>query len=634
MMKTFWMTAIAAIIRKLAREQNTLDDAAESGMGGGGGPPVPPPRGGAEGGGGGGGGGGGEGARAPMPPPRRAEAPPAGEEPAAGVRQARMLYAYEAANDVELSVAQGVIVEVVEQVSDDFWLCRFEGAEGMVQSDYFEFIADEPAPPPRRKAPVVPSRGTKPAEAPVVPVVTVVPSRGTKPTGDTEGGSGGGGGRRALPAVPPASSKPSTEARKWPVPGQPNATSAATSAPPTVNRGAKPGEAAASGGRAAPPVPSRTAGLSRTGAQREQERQADLQAAEARRASEEAEAEAARQQRADEERAAAAAVQKAKEAREAELRRLAEEEEAAASRERERRRKSLEAKAADAAAEDERIREEERAKAAAAREAERRRIDAEAQMAAAREAERKRKAVEAAAAQEAQRVRRAAEAKEADDKREAERRAAAEQEAAKQREADARAAEAKAAEAKVAEAKAAEAKAAEAKAAEAKSAAAKTASAASSSAASAPVVASNKPKFNKAPPRRKTGKLGGVASMWEKRVNDYDEGQKTNVFSAKHEKGAKIDKSAEGYGKAKEGSKTAGRAKAASAWVQVEMKKLITVIEDVGTVNPDAHPPHCAAGNPTICFGPLFYAVSEDGRCEREGGGPTYHGMRRGCVGS
>ena len=33
MMKTFWMTAIAAIIRKLAREQNTLDDAAESGMG-------------------------------------------------------------------------------------------------------------------------------------------------------------------------------------------------------------------------------------------------------------------------------------------------------------------------------------------------------------------------------------------------------------------------------------------------------------------------------------------------------------------------------------------------------------------------------------------------------------------------
>jgi hypothetical protein len=59
-----------------------------------------------------------------------------------------------------------------------------------------------------------------------------------------------------------------------------------------------------------------------------------------------------------------------------------------------------------------------------------------------------------------------------------------------------------------------------------------------------------------------------------------------------------------GYGLAEAGSQTEKRAKAAKAWVDKEIDKLIEVIMEHGKADPDD-------GKVTICFGPLFYIYQD-----------------------
>ena len=59
-------------------------------------------------------------------------------------RRARALYAFEASGPTELSIPIGAVVEVLEEVvnpgSIDFWKCRHEGREGLVQKNYLEEV--------------------------------------------------------------------------------------------------------------------------------------------------------------------------------------------------------------------------------------------------------------------------------------------------------------------------------------------------------------------------------------------------------------------------------------------------------------------------------------------------------------
>ena len=64
--------------------------------------------------------------------------------------------------------------------------------------------------------------------------------------------------------------------------------------------------------------------------------------------------------------------------------------------------------------------------------------------------------------------------------------------------------------------------------------------------------------------------MGGIKArlaMWQKKTDDYAEGQKGNVFSSSYAGGGKKLKAGDaGYGQAKAGSKTEQRAKAAKEW--------------------------------------------------------------------
>ena len=90
--------------------------------------------------------------------------------------------------------------------------------------------------------------------------------------------------------------------------------------------------------------------------------------------------------------------------------------------------------------------------------------------------------------------------------------------------------------------------------------------------------------------------------MWEKKVNEHQGKQAENVFSGGYKGGAAAGERPAGfeYGKPKAGSKTEERAKAASAWVDKEIAKLISVIKEHGEHDPEE------GGIVTITFGRLF----------------------------
>ena len=122
-------------------------------------------------------------------------------------------------------------------------------------------------------------------------------------------------------------------------------------------------------------------------------------------------------------------------------------------------------------------------------------------------------------------------------------------------------------------------------------------------ASAAQVRAMNSPRAGKGNGKGRGKARNKLASMWEQKTNAHKEGQDANPFGEGGGKGIrKVGRGDAEYGKAKVGSKTAARAAAASEWVQVEMKKLCTVIDDKGEKTEE--------GLPTICFGPLFYTVS------------------------
>jgi len=93
--------------------------------------------------------------------------------------------------------------------------------------------------------------------------------------------------------------------------------------------------------------------------------------------------------------------------------------------------------------------------------------------------------------------------------------------------------------------------------------------------------------------------IAGKLGMWQKKVEEHQEKQSNNVFSAAYA-GAKRAVG-DSYGKAPEGSKTEERANAAAQWVELEIAKLVEVIKEIGAY--DA----AEGGVATVCFGPLFY---------------------------
>jgi hypothetical protein len=74
-------------------------------------------------------------------------------------RRARALYAFEASGPTELSLLEGAVVDVLEEVNADFWKCSLAGSEGLVQKDYLqELAAAAPAVPTQNKPkPAVPT---------------------------------------------------------------------------------------------------------------------------------------------------------------------------------------------------------------------------------------------------------------------------------------------------------------------------------------------------------------------------------------------------------------------------------------------------------------------------------------------
>ena len=74
-------------------------------------------------------------------------------------RRARALYAFEASGPTELSLPEGAVVDVLEEVNADFWKCSLAGSEGLVQKDYLEeVVAAAPAVPTQNKPkPAVPT---------------------------------------------------------------------------------------------------------------------------------------------------------------------------------------------------------------------------------------------------------------------------------------------------------------------------------------------------------------------------------------------------------------------------------------------------------------------------------------------
>ncbi len=514
----------------------------------------------------------------------------------------RLLYDFEAENDGEISVPAGEIVTLLERADEDFWIAQVGRRRGFVQADYVEVIQSAPgASKPKRKArppPAVPSRTNTPvgvAGEPATPrgsehFGAPPPSLMDNGTfGFNRSNNTGGTSKGAPPPVPSRGGKPKA-------------------APPVPSRGGKPkalrrirtGSSRALGlnnGEAAQENAgslarrNRIAALSqRRVAIEERQRQEAIEQERQRK-------EAAERKRQQDARALREKQEAERRQREEEARLEKERQELEATRARERALAEEQKRAQEQA-----LAAEERQRLEAAKaELQRQRREQEEKLARERarvEAERKRAAEEAArkkAALEAER-RAEQERKQAERKKAAERRAAEEQEAARLKAEEERLAREQEEEAKTAQAALAKnaalspslrpkgpaparpsrnrrksnvaPKPAMVRASESKAATGGDSDAAAAAAASK----SPAPKRRKspAPKRRAQKKGGGIAArmaMWNKRANDYQEGQESNVFSASYKGGGgKLSKRDAGYGQAKAGSKTEARAKAAKEW--------------------------------------------------------------------
>lgn len=91
---------------------------------------------------------------------------------------------------------------------------------------------------------------------------------------------------------------------------------------------------------------------------------------------------------------------------------------------------------------------------------------------------------------------------------------------------------------------------------------------------------------------------------WQKKLDERNNAQKNNVFSGHYDKSKAVGKGDTRYGKPLEGSKTEERAAKAAEWVNKEVNKLLSVIQDLGKHDEEA-------GGVTITFGALFIAYQD-----------------------
>lgn len=103
-------------------------------------------------------------------------------------------------------------------------------------------------------------------------------------------------------------------------------------------------------------------------------------------------------------------------------------------------------------------------------------------------------------------------------------------------------------------------------------------------------------------PRIKIATMGDIKSRWQQWSNQHMEGQKLNPFSEEfdHEyaMAQRLKKGDSGYGRPKEGSKTAERGDRAHRHIHREMEEMMWIIRDMGYKNREGHI--------AITFGRLF----------------------------
>ncbi|XP_028302446.1 actin-binding Rho-activating protein [Gouania willdenowi] len=103
-------------------------------------------------------------------------------------------------------------------------------------------------------------------------------------------------------------------------------------------------------------------------------------------------------------------------------------------------------------------------------------------------------------------------------------------------------------------------------------------------------------------PKIKITTIGDIKSRWQQWSNQHLEGQKLNPFSEdfdyEYAMTQRLQKGDEGYGRPKDGSKTAERGDRAHRHIHREMEEMVWIIRDMGFKDPQ--------GRTAISFGRLF----------------------------
>ncbi|KAJ1902675.1 hypothetical protein LPJ81_003474 [Coemansia sp. IMI 209127] len=124
-------------------------------------------------------------------------------------REVRIIKQYDAADEDDLSLMVGDIVEVKKEV-DGWYLGRLNGSIGMFPVNYAEEYSAETQTTGSRPLPVPPVAGASNAPPPIpsiLPVPGALPRRGTA-SGTALGGGGGGGGPPGAPPLLPSRTPP------------------------------------------------------------------------------------------------------------------------------------------------------------------------------------------------------------------------------------------------------------------------------------------------------------------------------------------------------------------------------------------------------------------------------------------
>ncbi|XP_018597802.2 actin-binding Rho-activating protein [Scleropages formosus] len=107
---------------------------------------------------------------------------------------------------------------------------------------------------------------------------------------------------------------------------------------------------------------------------------------------------------------------------------------------------------------------------------------------------------------------------------------------------------------------------------------------------------------HKSRPKIKVATMADLKNKWRQWSEQHIEGQKLNPFSEEfdyeHAMASRLQKGDEGYGRPKEGSKTAERAQRAQKHIRREMEEMCYIIRDMGAKGKD--------GKIRITFGRLF----------------------------